>query len=124
VVLVDTSVWINHLRTSNEYLSELLIEEKVLVHPFVIGELACGSMKNRLKILGYLRELPHSLESDFDETMDFLTEKNLFGKGIGWVDASLLLSTRLSKAKLWSIEQRLRTLAIALKINYSPLSER
>lgn len=121
MVLVDTSVWINHLKSKNEYLVDLLISEGALIHPFVIGELACGSIKNRDKILTYLNDIPKSIVPEHEEVISFLNSKKLFSRGIGWTDANLLLSSILSKSKLWTLDQRLRAVSIELRINFSPL---
>lgn len=123
MVLVDTSVWINHLKSKNEYLSNLLLDEKVLIHPFIIGELACGSMNNRDLILRYLDDMPRSTILEHEETLNFLNSKNLYSKGLGWIDVNLLLSAIYAKCKLWTLDQRLRTVAIGLKINYSPIKK-
>ena len=123
MVLVDTSVWINHLKSKNEYLVDLLLKEEALVHPFVIGELACGSMKNRDKIISYLNDLPKSIVPEHEEVIAFLNSKKIFSRGIGWTDVNLLLSSILSKSKLWTLDQRLRAISIELRINYSPLSK-
>ena len=121
MVLVDTSVWINHLRLKNDYLSLLLNEEKVLTHSSATGELACGSIKNRKEFLGLLENLPKSNESTSTEVLSFISTKCLFEKGIGWVDAGLLESTMISGSLLCTVDQRLRAIAMSLKISFSPL---
>jgi predicted nucleic acid-binding protein len=123
VVLVDTSVWINHFKSGNNYLSDLLLRQKVLVHPFVVGELACGSLKNREIILQYLDDLPKSLCPDHDEAINFLNARELYSKGLGWIDINLLLSTIYSESKLWTMDQRLRAIAIKSGVNYSPIRD-
>lgn len=96
MILVDTSVWIEHLRTHSSQLAVLLDEGLVYTHPAVIGELACGHLKNRKEILSMLRQLPSFPVATDDEVMTYIERHKLFGKGIGWVDAQLLASVALS----------------------------
>ena len=116
MVLVDTSVWVNHLRKSNAQLSDLLESDEVLVHPFVIGELACGSLSNREEFLQLLSALPFSEQATHEEVLGLLEDRKLFGKGIGWVDAHLIASALLSDAQLWSLDKKLVTVSKWLKI--------
>ena len=114
--LVDTSVWVDHLRSGNERLKALLHEEQVLCHPFVIGELACGTLRNRQEILRLLRTLPSARIAENGEVLHFLEARKLYGKGIGWVDASLLASAVLTGCELWTLDQPLRTAAGAVGV--------
>lgn len=107
MVLVDTSIWIDHFRTSNSELQALLTSETVLCHPYVIGELACGSLANRQIILSLISNLPSAVEADHSEVMRLIESANLMSRGIGWVDTHLLASSLLSKAKLWTRDKRL-----------------
>lgn len=116
MVLVDTSVWIHHFRRGDSRLQSLLEEGLVLSHPFVIGELACGNLKNRREILTDLLELPESEVSDFDEVLALVDSEGLYGKGIGWIDAHLLASARLSGSELWTLDRPLATAAKRLGI--------
>jgi predicted nucleic acid-binding protein len=120
MILVDTSVWVGHLREGNDHLSVLLEEGLVLVHAFVIGELACGSMANRREILALLEALPGAVTAGHTEVLRLLEEKRLYGKGVGWIDAHLLASTMLSHAFLWTSDRRLLRVAESLGIAYRP----
>jgi len=88
-VLVDTSVWVDHLRKGDTHLVQLLDKGQVLCHPFVIGELACGNLKNRAEILNALKELACAPTIEFDEYMQFIDQNRLYGVGIGFGCASL-----------------------------------
>jgi predicted nucleic acid-binding protein len=116
MILVDTSVWIEHLRKGNDRLKSLLFDEQVLCHPFVIGELACEMLQKREEILTMLRTLPEAHLLDHEEVMSFLEARRLYGRGIGWVDAHLLASTLLTRCALWTFDQPLRRAAAALNI--------
>ena len=89
MILVDTSVWIDHFRNGNAELGELLTSSEVMIHPFIIGELACGSMKNRKEILGLLNELPRADIAEHQEVLKLIEDRRLYGKGIGLIDAHL-----------------------------------
>jgi predicted nucleic acid-binding protein len=118
VILVDTSIWVNHLRQANPPLQQLLTEGSVVTHPFIIGELACGSLRNRKEILGLMTVLPTAVLANHDEVLDMVESNRLFGKGLGWIDAHLLASALLSRIPLWTLDQHLRTAARALAISY------
>jgi len=107
MILVDTSVWIAHFRKGSRTLSELLSRELVLVHPFVLGELACGNLKNRARILSDLSALPPAVSASHEEVMRLVEGRKLWGQGIGWVDAHLLASALLSDCQLWTLDERL-----------------
>ena len=115
-MLVDTSVWINHFRHANTDLEHLLEEGRVVTHPFVIGELACGSIKGRDETLRLLGALPVALVATDDEVMTFITRHRLQGTGIGWVDVHLLASARLSRHSLWSADRPLREAAVRIGV--------
>jgi predicted nucleic acid-binding protein len=116
MTLVDTSVWVNHLRTGSARLISLLQEDLVLIHPFVIGELACGMLKNRSEILGLLQTLPLAQVSEHHEVLHLLESHKLFGEGLGWVDMNLLASAQLTGCGLWTADTRLQNAATALDI--------
>ena len=116
MILVDTSVWIEHLRKGSERLKSLLYDEQVLCHPFVVGELACGTLHNRQEILSTLRALPEARVAEQEEVLRFLEARRLYGRGLGWVDAHLLASTLLTGCKLWTLDQPLRRAADALHV--------
>ena len=116
MILVDTSVWIDHLRTGNAKLVSLLDDDQVLVHPFVIGELACGALRKRSEVLRLLRALPQARIADHEEVLRFVEDHRLFGRGIGWVDSHLLASAVLSSAPLFTLDRPLLRLATSLRI--------
>ena len=108
MILVDTSIWIDHLRQRDERLSKLLNQGLVLAHPFVIGELALGSLQNRAVILGALQDLPQAPVATEGEVLSFIEQNALYGIGIGYIDAHLLAAVRLSPgATLWTRDKRL-----------------
>jgi predicted nucleic acid-binding protein len=113
-VLVDTSVWINHFRRSDAGLERLLDEGRVSIHPFVIGELACGSLKRRGEVIDLLSALPVVTTATHEEALQFVDDQPLYGTGLGWIDVHLLASARLSNESLWSADARLRRAAIRL----------
>jgi len=117
MILADTSVWVDHLRSGNERLAGFLNEGVVLCHPFIIGELACGTLKNRAKILGMLSALPIIPIVEHDEIIDFITRHKLSGKGIGWIDAHLLASTFLANSRIWTLDKSLSNIARGLKVS-------
>jgi hypothetical protein len=117
MILVDTSVWIDHLRRGNDRLRILLADEQVLCHPFISGELACGNLKNRNEILSLLASLPEAKVADNAEVVQLLDSRRLYGRGLGWVDAHLLASVLLSNCDLWTIDKLLRKAASKLGIS-------
>jgi len=116
MILVDTSVWIEHLRTGSERLRSLLHEDQVICHPFVVGELACGTLHNRAEILGALKALPEARVAEQEEVLRFLEAHRLYGRGLGWVDAHILASTLLTDCALWTLDRPLRRAAVGLGI--------
>ena len=100
-------------------LEELLIDGEVLCHPFVIGELACGNIKNRSEILTLLQALPKAPTIDLAEYLYFIDQNHLSGIGIGFVDVHLLASAKLSGAPLWTYDKRLKGTARRLKVSYT-----
>ena len=117
MVLVDTSVWIDHFRKHDTVLADLLIKNNVLTHPFVRGELALGNLRQRDSILNLLDNLPQAIVV-YAEEINFFIEKNaLFGLGIGLIDAHLLASTQISEnTKLWTRDRKLMAAAMQLNI--------
>ncbi|HLA24749.1 MAG TPA: PIN domain-containing protein [bacterium] len=116
MILVDTSVWIDHLRVGNPRLASLLQDALVLTHPFVIGELACGRLENREQVLTFLRVLPTAQLAEHNEVLGFVERHRLYGRAIGWIDAHLLASARLSAAALWTLDRPLHRVAISLRL--------
>lgn len=117
MILVDTSVWVDHLRSGNRTLTAALEQEQVLVHPFVIGELACGAIRNREEILSHLQTLPSARFADDQEVLEFVERRRLFGRGIGWIDAHLLASAMLTDARLLTLDRDLARLAARLGVS-------
>jgi hypothetical protein len=118
-MLVDTSVWVDHLRRGNARLESCLENGEVECHPFVIGELACGNLRNRAEVLQLLAALPRVLAADHEEVLAFVESKRLMGRGLGWVDAHLLVSALLSRTSLWTLDKRLAAEASALQIGFA-----
>lgn len=118
MVLVDTSVWIDHFRRSDSLLASLLRENRVQVHPMIIGELACGSLRQRNEILPLLQLLPLTETPSQDEVLHFVEKRRLFGQGVGWVDMNLLASCVLSGSTLWTRDKSLLKIAQMLELNY------
>ncbi len=106
-MLVDTSVWVDHLRRGNAKLAALLERAEVSCHPFIIGELACGKLRNRDAILALLEALPQVPGAEHDEVLGFVDAHRLMGAGIGWIDAHLLASAALAGTVIWSLDRRL-----------------
>jgi predicted nucleic acid-binding protein len=117
MLLVDTSVWVNHLRKGDPRLQQLLMDDQILMHPFVLGEIACGSLHRRSSILGDLGQLPFALSAEHGEVLAFLEQHRLYGKGIGWIDAHLLASAALTRCRLWTLDSRLGDAAASLKLS-------
>ena len=108
MIVVDTSVWIDHLRAGDERLVQLLVAGQVLVHPYVVGELALGNLRNRDTVLTTLQEMPQAGVATESEVLRFIGEQALFGMGIGYVDAHLLAAVRLTPGSLlWTRDKRL-----------------
>lgn len=114
MILVDTSIWVDHLRNGDARLKTLLTEGQVLVHPFVIGELALGNLRKHDTVLQLLGDLPQAITASEAETLDFIKRHALSGLDIGYVDAHLLASARLNAVHLWTRDKRLHEAAIKL----------
>lgn len=113
MVLTDTNVWINHLQRGDKQLEALLELSEVMVHSFVIGELACGTFRNRKGVLSLLQNLPHARTATHDEVMFFIERHALMGRGLGYVDAHLLASIALeSGTQLFTRDGRLHGIAM------------
>ena len=118
MLLVDTSVWVEHLRNGTPALEGALNDGQVVCHPFIIGELACGNLKNRSHILSLLDTLPKAQLADHEEVMQFIETNRLMGKGLGYIDIHLLASAVLTNVPLWTLDKRLGKVAALLHINY------
>ena len=122
MILVDTSVWVDHLRKGSDRLNSLLLNAAVLVHPFVIVELACGNLHNRKQILNLLGDLPASKVASDQEVLFFIEQNDLMGRGIGYIDAHLLASVSLSSpARLWTVDRQLHK--VAAQLGLAPLGQ-
>ena len=118
MVLVDTSVWVIHLREGNRNLQKLLINGEVVCHPFIIGELACGNLRNRSEILSLLQSLPMAIEIAHEETMLFIENHHLMGKGLGYIDVHLIASAVLTGVSIWTLDKRLAEVSKRLGLNF------
>jgi len=115
LILVDSSIWIDHLRASDATLADLLNHGLILSHPFVIGELALGSLRQRTTIISALQDLPKASVAEDGEVLAFIERQSLYGRGIGYIDAHLLASARLTAdARLWTRDKRLNEVAADL----------
>jgi predicted nucleic acid-binding protein len=114
--LVDTSVWVDHLRRGNAQLATLLDAGAVCCHPFVIGELACGTLRNREEVLRLLRALPEAPVAAHEEALSFVSDRHLHGRGLGWIDLHLLASALIGHCRLWTLDKALAAAAVGLKI--------
>jgi predicted nucleic acid-binding protein len=115
-MLVDTSVWIDHLRSGREDLRARLEAGEVVCHPFILGELACGNIRKRDEVLSLLGALSQVVVADHDEVMQLLDTHQLMGRGLGWIDAHLLASARLAGETLWTLDGPLKKAARALGV--------
>jgi len=118
MVLVDTSIWVAHLRQGLRRLENLLMDAEVICHPFIIGELACANLKNRNEIISLLQSLPIAPTIEFEEFLFFLDRNHLMGKSIGFVDVHLLASAQLAGMPLWTADKKLKSAADQLKLAF------
>ena len=116
MVLVDTSVWVEHLRHGAIGLNARLHAGRVCCHPFIVGELACGNLKNRSLILSLLQALPQAIGAEHEEVMQFIENYRLMGKGLGYIDLHLLASAMLTKVPLWTLDKKLNEVAEKLEL--------
>lgn len=123
MVLVDTSVWVVHLRQTHAALVDLLNDGEVACHSFIVGELACGNLKNRTEILSLLEALPMVVAAEHEEVLQFIEGHSLMGKGLGYVDVHLLASVALSRLPIWTLDKKLEQIADLLGLNYNPDNE-
>ena len=120
MMLVDTSIWVDHLREGVPALASALEQAGVLMHPFVRGELACGNLKNRREVLRLLGELPAAPLATDAEALAFIERRALMGRGLGYIDVHLLASVALAGgARLWTRDKRLAAVAADLKLAHA-----
>lgn len=119
MILVDTSVWVSHLRDHDRRLTALLQSNQVWIHPMVVGELACGNLRNRKGVLTLLGNLPQVATATHEEVLLFIERHRLMGSGIGYVDAHLLAAAVFSEpVRLWTQDLRLKNVAAELSVAY------
>jgi len=121
MILVDTSVWVDHLRNTDTALYDLLDREQVVTHLLVIGEVTMGSLKQRNAVMKELQQIPRVIVAHDDEVLHFVTRRSLFGLGIGYIDAHLLVAAQLTPdTLLWTRDKRLLEIAQSLSLAYRP----
>ena len=118
MILVDTSIWIDRLRRGDRELAMLLEAGEVVCHPFVIGELACGSLARRNVILELLHALPRTAQAEHEEILAFIDDRRLHGGGIGLIDAHILWATVNEAHVVWTRDARLRRIAVRLGVAF------
>jgi len=119
MIRVDTAVWVEHFRNGDIGLETQLHNGQVVCHPFIVGELACGNLKNRSRILALLNTLPMVHSAEHEEVMHVIEKYRLIGKGLEYIDMHLLASVMLTLIPLWTLDKRLNSIARALGIHYS-----
>jgi hypothetical protein len=118
MVLADTSVWVGHFRSGDPRLEELLADGLVVCHPFIIGELACGNLKNRYEIISLLQSLPMAVMAEHEEVLQFINDYRLMGRGLGYIDMHLLASALLTRVSLWTRDKKFHAVSSKYGINY------
>ena len=120
MTLVDTSVWVAHFRRRDADLERMLSEEEALIHPFVIGELACGNLRQRPKTLEWFRLIPSVRVAEPDEVLALIEGKRLYGLGLGWIDVNLLASALVDNCTFWTLDNALRQAAAKAVLRIYP----
>lgn len=120
MILADTSVWVEHLRSRDERLEKLLLAEKITIHPFITGEIALGNLRNRQEIIVLMQSLPQVLKAEESEVLRFISDYSPAGSGVGYIGVHLLASARLSSASIWTYDTKLAEAAsrLGLKENF------
>lgn len=118
MVLVDTSVWIFHLKNGNSRLVELLNDDYVACHPFIVGELACGNLRNRTEILLLLQTLPMTIQLEHQEILQFIENNSLMGKGLGYIDVHLIASALSSEVLIWTFDKKLNEVSQKFSLGF------
>jgi predicted nucleic acid-binding protein len=116
IVLADTSVWLDHWRRGNPRFAELLGQRRVVLHPFVFGELSLGTLSARTEVLGHLSKLRAPRVARHDEVLALIERAPLWRRGIGWVDAHLLASALLDRVRIWTLDKKLAAVAGSLGV--------
>jgi hypothetical protein len=117
VILADTSIWVDHFRSGNDELRRLLTSRQIVMHPFIVGELALGSLRERKKVMAFLDMLPQVRVARLDEVRQMIEMRSLYSHGIGLIDAHLLASVFINPSTLlWTMDKRLSSVAEALGI--------
>ncbi len=119
MILVDTSVWIDHFRRGDARLAALLDSGQVWCHDFVVGELACGGLERRAEILSYLNNLPRAATAEHAEVLGLLEGRRLSGEGLGWIDVHLLAAALIDRLPLWTRDRALRAAAKRLGVDFA-----
>ena len=119
MILVDTSVWIDHFRRGNARLASLLDSGQVWCHDFVVGELACGRLEHRTEILSYLNNLPRAATAKHAEVLGLVEDRRLSGEGLGWIDVHLLAAALIDRLSLWTRDRALHAAAKRLGIDFA-----
>ncbi|MBV9266345.1 MAG: PIN domain-containing protein [Acidobacteriaceae bacterium] len=117
IILADTSVWVDHFRDGCPELAQRLIKGEILMHPWIIGELAMGNLQGRETVLSFLRLLPSVAPAGDGEASQLIESKRLWGRGLGWIDVHLLASALLANCRLWTFDKRLCSAAGELGLN-------
>ena len=118
MVIVDTPIWVTHLRQGNRHLEKLLIDAEVTCHPYIVGDLASDNLNNRTDIISLLQSLPMAPTIEFDEFLFFIERNHLMGKGVGFVDIHLLASAQITGMPLWTTDKRLKSAADQLELSF------
>lgn len=124
MVLVDTSIWISHLRHGNSRLQKLLRASRVVCHPFIVGELVCGNISNRAEIISLMQSLPMLEVVEHEELLLFIEHNKMMGKGLGFVDVNLLAAAMLAGIPLWTQDKKLKQACIRLNIDWPTHQDR
>lgn len=119
MILIDTSIWIDHLRGAEDLLAPLLHQDNVCTHAMIIGELACGNLANRKEILELLNGLPRLASATDAEVLQFMEQHRLMGRGIGYIDAHLLSAAAMHRIVLWTRDKKLQEIAQELGLNHA-----
>ena len=118
MILADTSIWVDHFRSGNDRLRSLLDQFSIVLHPFIISELALGNFRNRDGVIGHLKNLPAAPRAGDEEVLYFIEQNRLMGRGISYVDAHLLASAALAEGvRIWTLDRRLADAARALGLS-------